>query len=260
MTISFRIILLLTLQTALAALTTSSTGIPSVPSVDTTTGPSESISIGITRTTGEYASEETFKIFEGEGVEGTQLFTQPAIEDNMVYTWSVLLHPGVFTVLMGDEYSDGWTENSNIQFAWNDIILATVSQNNNDYMSMYTLIIPTEPPTQAPADPLASEIKIVRSVMTLTEQESFRIYEGVDTSGTLVFTQPSVNSGVIHTWTVYLRPGVYTVEMTSSGSFGWGVSSNIEFYVNGVYLSSTTLTMGSSGLYSLTIPNGPITS
>lgn len=128
MTISFGITLLLTLQTVLAALTTSSTGIPSVPSVDTTTGPSESISITIIRTTRDYASEESFFIFDGEGIEGAQLFAQPALEDNEVYTWTVSLHPGVFTVAMGDEYGDGWGENSNIQFVWNGITLATVSQ------------------------------------------------------------------------------------------------------------------------------------
>lgn len=258
MTISFGITLLLTLQTVLAALTTSSTGIPSVPSVDTTTGPSESISITIIRTTRDYASEESFFIFDGEGIEGAQLFAQPALEDNEVYTWTVSLHPGVFTVAMGDEYGDGWGENSNIQFVWNGITLATVSQNNNDYMCMYTLVIPTELPTQAPADPLAMEVKIVRSVMSMTAEESFRIYEGESTSGTLVFTQPSIYNGVIHTWTTYLRPGVYTVEMTSSSGFGWGVSSNIVFYVNNVYLSSTTFGFGSSKLYTLTIPNGPI--
>ena len=62
----------------------------------------------MTRITDQFASEESFMIYEGGSKAGTLRFTQPEIQNNTVYHWYICLTKSLHTVHLTDTNEDGW--------------------------------------------------------------------------------------------------------------------------------------------------------
>ena len=72
----------------------------------------QNIAITIIRTTKSYASEESFKIMDGN----TIVYTQPSLSNSRTYTWSITLVTKSYTLIMTDSYGDAWSSGSSVEF------------------------------------------------------------------------------------------------------------------------------------------------
>ena len=66
------------------------------------------------RTTSSWASEESFRIYRGEGTSGQLVYTQPTISTATTNTYTVCLMNTLHTILMTDTYGDGWSSGSKV--------------------------------------------------------------------------------------------------------------------------------------------------
>ena len=76
----------------------------------------QNIAITIIRTTKSYASEESFKIMDGN----TIVYTQPSISNYSNYTWSISLCRKNYILVMTDSWDDGWSSGSSVEFKIGD--------------------------------------------------------------------------------------------------------------------------------------------
>ena len=227
------------------------TGDPSTSDIPTPQ-PTCDVRIVVIRATQSYSFEEAFKLYKGNGTAGTLMFTQPTVDDEEVYNWSVFLCPGIYTLEMTDSYGDGWDSGSRVTFSWDNTRFATASLYDGEH-GLYTLIIPDSPPTPQYIDPLSVEISVIRTTIKSANEESFKLYEGTVDVGVLEFSQPTLEDDRVYNWTLHLRPGVYTVEMIDYVG-GWSDGSKVEFVFGNVTLACVALTGYSNGLYILTVP------
>ena len=63
-------------------------------------------------------------------------------------------------------------------------------------------------------------------------EENFKIYQGSTTSGSLVYTQPTIFNDQSYTWNTCLSTGTYTMLLTDSSSDGWSSNSVLSFSYN----------------------------
>lgn len=64
-------------------------------------------------------------------------------------------------------------------------------------------------------------ITITRVTKAYANEESFKIYRGTSTSGTLVFTQPTIQNNHSYTWYLCLRAGSHVLQLLDSYGDGW---------------------------------------
>ena len=70
-------------------------------------------------------------------------------------------------------------------------------------------------------------VTIARTTKSNSHQESFTIYRGENSNGTLVFTQPFIGPSFTFTWKLCLSKAVHTIILTDSNSNGWSSGSNV---------------------------------
>ena len=70
------------------------------------------------RTTSNWASEESFRIYRGEGTSGQLVYTQPTISTATTNTYTVCLMNTLHTILMTDTYGDGWSSGSKVVLSY----------------------------------------------------------------------------------------------------------------------------------------------
>ena len=90
----------------------------------TETGPTSCVAplelVTLIRVTKSNSAEESIKIFQGNSIFGTLVYSQLNVtSDNTQYTWRVCLNTGVHVIQLLDSGNDGWTEGSSISIATN---------------------------------------------------------------------------------------------------------------------------------------------
>ena len=99
-------------------------------------------------------------------------------------------------------------------------------------------------------------VTIQRTTKNYSNEESFKLYQGEGTSGTLKYIQPSVYDNGIFRWNICLTKSFhYTVEMSDSSGNGWSDGSSVSFLWNDITIGTVTLDGGSVDTYSLTFPS-----
>ena len=79
---------------------------------------SSKVLVTFNRITKIYASEESFKLYQGSTTSGSLVYTQPTIFNNQSYTWNTCLSTGTYTMLLTDSYGDAWSSNSLLSFSY----------------------------------------------------------------------------------------------------------------------------------------------
>ena len=92
-----------------------------------------------------------------------------------------------------------------------------------------------------------------RITKSYSSQESFKLYQGSVTSGTLLFTQPTILDNQSYTWRICLSSGIHTIQLLDSGSNGWTSNSIVKLYINDILYDTYQLSSGSSTTYQFTI-------
>lgn len=78
----------------------------------------------VIRTTENHRYEESFKLYERNDTSGILVFTQAAV-DYEILNWVVLLHPGVYILMITDSVSDGYSFGSRVDFVYGVFFAAT---------------------------------------------------------------------------------------------------------------------------------------
>lgn len=84
-------------------------------------------------------------------------------------------------------------------------------------------------------------------------EESFKIYQGTSTSGTLMYTQPYVENSRTYTLIVCLNGGSHVIQMLDSYGDGWTSESTVGFSAGSTSFGSFNLGSGSSDTDSFTV-------
>ena len=98
---------------------------------------------------------------------------------------------------------------------------------------------------------------MIRTTNIQSGEESFKIYQGSSTSGTVVYTQPSISNSDEHTWEICLSGGSYTLMLTDSYGDGWEYYSNLKLYFNDEYYNTYWLDYGFSDTVTFNTPIVP---
>lgn len=79
-----------------------------------------------------------------------------------------------------------------------------------------------------------SLIELNRTTITDVDRESFTIYEGISSSGTIVFTQPIIDNDNSYFWRICLKKGTHTIVLSESE---WQDGSFLDLhYSNGTFI------------------------
>ena len=98
----------------------------------------QNIAITIIRTTKSYASEESFKIMDGN----TIVYTQPSISDSNTYTWSISLCRKNYILVMTDSWDDGWPSGSSVEFKVGDTTIGSYRLSSGSWTEVSLRIDP----------------------------------------------------------------------------------------------------------------------
>lgn len=99
-------------------------------------------------------------------------------------------------------------------------------------------------------------ITITRVTKAYANEESFKIYRGTSTSGTRVFTQPTIQNNRSYTWYLCLRSGSHVLQLLDSYGDGWTSGSTVALSVGSSTLGPYYLGSGSSGSQGFNMVNG----
>ena len=77
------------------------------------------------RTTTSWATEESFKIYQGEGTFGSYIFSQPSISTYQTYSWTTCIQRTLHTIQMTDSYGAGWSSGSQVVISYNGYTIDT---------------------------------------------------------------------------------------------------------------------------------------
>ena len=296
--------------------------------ITTSTCPSNKVSVTISRTTKNYANEESFTIYEGTSTSGTLVYTQPYVSEYNSYTWTVCLNEGWHVLELTDNYGDGWSSYSTVSLSIGstsfgpyrcngrstsitfniDVPVTSFEYDSSSVLAQKGVFFSMEPSFAGTVNEfsissgslpsglsLSSSTGVISGIPTTTttsksvtikatsdlnsltfslsftvfqpsitctsnevllvmqrvtkgssSQEIFKIYRE-STSGTLVYTQPTIADNSQYLWYVCLSKTLHVIEMNDSGNNGWSSGSNVVFYINGVTLDTYSLTSGSTG-------------
>ncbi len=208
---------------------------------------SNEIEATLIRQYGSYdAYRESFRIYKGTSTSGTLIMSKQGYGayNNRQYSYSICIEPNQsYYIQYQDSYGDGWNSGSYIQIMNGDNIIFFEGRLASGSSGSDTFIYKSCQSNEI-------EATLIRQYYGNAQQESFSLYKGTSTSGTLIMSKQGTSSynNRQYSYSICIEPNQsYYIQYQDSDGDGWYSSSYVQIMNGGNTIFNGRLASGSSG-------------